>query len=397
MVAQIQPHKSLNTSNLVCPKTRLALTEMSLLEAERSICDGRELVARTGRPTALGRTPRVLVREDGACAYPIVGDIPVLLGPEMLVPPGAPHPCQPDDDVYQEAYQELHFYSELAQRNEQNVEQSRQYGNLVGLLAMDEESRKRLPFPREATLDSPYEPNSLWDAYSHLTPAQGKTVLQVGGSGSHAMKFLLSGAREAWLVSPMIAELRFAVRLAERCGVSSRFKVVAAVGEELPFGDSSFDAVLTSGCLHHMITEVVLPGFHRVLIPGGRFAAVEPWRAPFYGIGTKILGKREREVQCRPLTKQRCETLFATFTHAEIRHHGALTRYPLIALGKLGVSISLNAAWRITIADDAICSLIPPLRRMGSSVALLGMRPPEHTTRPSQSFVQIASISRGDA
>src|SRR5574338_619544 len=36
----------------------------------------------------------------------------------------------------------------------------------------------------------------------------------------------------------------------------------------------------------------------RVLAPEGRFAAVEPWRGPLYGIGTALLGKRDRRVRC---------------------------------------------------------------------------------------------------
>ncbi len=43
-----------------------------------------------------------------------------------------------------------------------------------------------------------------------------------------------------------------------------------------------------------MTTEVAMPEIARVLKPGGKFACNDPWRAPLYGIGTKILGKREK-------------------------------------------------------------------------------------------------------
>ncbi len=42
----------------------------------------------------------------------------------------------------------------------------------------------------------------------------GARVLQVGGSGLHAVKFLLAGAAETWLVSPVHGELIFGRALA---------------------------------------------------------------------------------------------------------------------------------------------------------------------------------------
>jgi uncharacterized protein YbaR (Trm112 family) len=68
---------------LVCPLTRVPMREYALGQAESLIFGGVELVSREAdgsRP--LGRTPRVLVREDGGGAYPIVNGIPVLLVPE---------------------------------------------------------------------------------------------------------------------------------------------------------------------------------------------------------------------------------------------------------------------------------------------------------------------------
>ena len=38
-----------------------------------------------------------------------------------------------------------------------------------------------------------------------------KRVLQVGGSGSHAVKFLVAGAAEAWLITPMHGETSVAL------------------------------------------------------------------------------------------------------------------------------------------------------------------------------------------
>lgn len=74
---------------------------------------------------------------------------------------------------------------------------------------------------------------------------------------------------------------------------------------ELPFEDQSVDIAIVQGGLHHLpilpedlkkvFAEVV-----RVLVPGGRFVVVEPWKTPFLDIvhfacsnslATKLFGK----------------------------------------------------------------------------------------------------------
>lgn len=198
--------------------------------------------------------------------------------------------------------------------------------------------------------------------------------MQLGGKGLHAVKFLLAGAAEAWMVTPMVGEAIYARSLAEAAGVADRLRCVVAIAEELPFPSQSFDGIYSGGCVHHMVTELALPEIARVLADGGRFAAVEPWKAPLHTIGTKLLGKREVEVACRPLTTSRIEPLFQSFAEAHVMRHGALTRYPLLALSKLGVACPLSVAWYVHKIDDVICSVLPPLRRIGSSVALLGVK-----------------------
>jgi len=54
---------------------------------------------------------------------------------------------------------------------------------------------------------------------------------------------------------------------------------------KLPFGDRSKDVLVVQGGLHHLESlgdvEAVLREAKRVLRPGGRFVAVEPWLTPF--------------------------------------------------------------------------------------------------------------------
>lgn len=58
---------------------------------------------------------------------------------------------------------------------------------------------------------------------------------------------------------------------------------------DLPFADNSKDIAIVQGGLHHLPTlpddlEKTLLQVHRVLRPGGRFIAVEPWLTPFLSI-----------------------------------------------------------------------------------------------------------------
>jgi hypothetical protein len=120
-----------------------------------------------------------------------------------------------------------------------------------------------------------------------------------------------------------------------------------------------------------MLTEVAFAEAARVLAEGGRYAACEPWRAPLYGVGTRIIGKRDRDVNCRPLDAQRAQPVYSAFARAEVVHHGALTRYPLLALSKAGLRFGADVNRRIMDADDVLASFVPRLRAAGSSCVLL--------------------------
>jgi SAM-dependent methyltransferase len=323
-----------------------------------------------------------MLREDRKCAYPVVDGVPILLAPEVMVPSSRPRAFDLSDPRYAEAYAEMDFYNQASADRAEDVAAS----DVVQLLAPAREAteidRHSFPEPWEKWLDAKYDLASQWDAYQHLGRIEGKRVLQLGGSGIHALKFLYAGAREAWLLSPMLEELRFARLAANHCELGDRFYCAAGIAEEMPFTSGTFDAVFSGGCVHHMVTELAFPECARVLRNGGKFAAVEPWRAPLYRAGVRIfgqrdtplVGKRDVGVYCRPMTPERTETLGTAFPRAEVRQHGALTRYPLLALNKLGWSPAPATVRNADRMDDAICARIPAIRRMGSSVALLGTR-----------------------
>lgn len=339
---------------------------------------GDRLTGRTLHRTAAGGpTPTVMVRQDNRCAYPVIGGIPLLLVPEQLVAErdvrtvGA---VDISDERYAESYDEMSHYNAVAQREAQLIEASSAAAGLAPVLDLSPEQRRSFPEPRRAWLDATYEPVAQWEAFRHLAPMTGKTVLQVGGKGSHAVRFLLAGAAEAWLISPMVEELQHGGALARHLGLENAYRCVAGIAEEMPFADQTFDAIYSESCVHHMVTNLASVECRRILRPGGRFAAVEPWRAPFYGLGIKIFGKREKGVHCRPMTMERAEPLCDAFDDPTVVHHGALTRYPLLALAQKGYELRPPGVFHITRVDDTLCSLVRPLRRMGSSTAILGTR-----------------------
>lgn len=349
---------------LVCPVTGNSLAEVdrqgvldALGENVGRLAASRQNVSRDEL------TEQALLRSDGRGAYPVVDGIPILLAPEMLVDLAGAGLIDTGQDPYREAYEEMDFYNAVAATAHSDVSSSDAYQVVRPVVNAGS-------FPGPDWLDATYDLASQADAYDFMSPMKDMKALQIGGSGIHAVKFLLAGASESWLLTPMLGEAVFARELAGAFGVEGRFKSVVGIAEEIPFRDSGFDRVYSGGCIHHTITERAFPEIRRVLKPGGKFAAIEPWRAPGYQAGIKVFGKQERGVNCRPMEQDRVLPLFHTFDTATVSHHGTFTRYPLIALGKLGLRLRAQTLDRITRFDDNLASK-SSLRKYGSSVALL--------------------------
>ncbi|MEO7674577.1 MAG: methyltransferase domain-containing protein, partial [Pyrinomonadaceae bacterium] len=289
-------HESVHA--LVCPTTRLGL-ELVTLDAAEARLNAKlfprddSFNARGSLSKAAGPTPWVLLREDMGCAYPVVDGIPILLAPEALTISEKQSSFDLTDPRYAEAYEEMEFYNSAASTTSQMLKRDGPESIIPRELAASAEQRASFPAPWQVWVDTVHDSAALWDAYSHLGRFENRKAIQLGGSGSHVIKFAMAGAAEAWLITPMLGEATIARDLADASGVGDRFRCIVAIAEELPIKGEIFDAVFASGCLHHMVTEIALPEAARILRDGGRFAAVEPWRAPLYAIGTKILGKRE--------------------------------------------------------------------------------------------------------
>lgn len=358
---------------LRCPASGAGLRRVPIAEADAAL-GGRLTPPQAHGYEPVGRTDQVMLRDDHGGAYPVRDGIGVLLVPEMLTREGEARSVDIAERRYAEAYEEMAHYDEEGDRAVAAIASSLAARDLLPLTSLTDAQRARFPEPAARWLDAKYELAAQEDAFRHLAPVTGRRVLQLGGRGLHAVRFLLAGAAAAWVVSPMLGELRFARALGELCGVGDRLRCVAGIAEEIPMGDATFDRIYAQGSLHHWQIGPALRECARVLAPEGRFAAVEPWRGPLYGIGTALLGKRDRRVRCVVLDADRIRPFLGMFDDASITHHGTLTRYPLIGLSKLGVKLPRATVGRLGRADDALSSRIPGARRRGSSVAIVGTR-----------------------
>jgi hypothetical protein len=111
-----------------------------------------------------------------------------------------------------------------------SVEKSQSFKYLVRAAQAKD---RTFPSPRELWIESRYDCLAQWDAYNYLAPLTSKRVLQLGGAGVAAVQFMLGGAAEAWLLTPVADEARWASELARLAGVNLRCKV--GVAEEIPF------------------------------------------------------------------------------------------------------------------------------------------------------------------
>jgi ubiquinone/menaquinone biosynthesis C-methylase UbiE/uncharacterized protein YbaR (Trm112 family) len=344
----------MNISGLVCPVTKIALTKIS---------EG------------------VLTTADGAISYRINDKVPILLGPEAITE----RPSWPRDlgsPQYAEAYSEMKFYNEAGRNQATQItsissletHSSQGIRHVAALSKLTATELSSFPHPSNVWLYATIDVAAERDCYRHIGPVTQKRVMQIGGSGVAALMMLFAGASEAILLTPMEGEAAVANKIASLLGLSDRLRCIVGIAEEIPLQDSYVDACYVGGCVHHMRTDVAFSEISRILSPGGKFAAIEPWRAPGYSIGTKLFGKREPNAFCSPLDKLRVAPIFGAFSEASVIQHGALSRYPAIVASKAGISLSIPKAEWVADVDDAICNCIPFARRMGSGVALLATK-----------------------
>ena len=348
------------------PSSLLGLTVFDRSEVEEQL--GRRLAG-----GALNQSNVVAASHDLSEIYPVIDDIPILLLPEQLSTAGSTdREDLLEDPAFAEAYSEMDYYNAVADEAViASVRDTRDFELLSSLLARRDSIES---FPGPSWLDAEYDLISQRDAYRALGALDDMTVMQCGGKGLHALKFLIAGARRALLVTPMLGEARFAHALARELGLADRLTAAVGVAEYLPVATDSVNRIFSGGSAHHFYFPKAAPELHRCLTPGGRFAANDPYRAPLYAVGTKVLGKREPGVECKPIDKARVEA-FSEFFEGEsyIRLSGVFFRYPLLALQKAGLELPHQWMQRLSDMDDRVASLTRT-RRYGSSVAIIGTK-----------------------
>jgi len=364
--------ESQHARKFICPRSGKLL-----IPGELTLEEWRSLSARPRAAMAMfSFFCDAMISADGRTAYPIADGIPVLLAPEVSTA-DACDTFDPLDPRYAEAYEEMAHYNSVAAKAHCDIRQSLAYRTLSACQGLSRDDQICFPYPVARWLEATYDVTAQETVFGHLAPLLDKDVLQVGGTGIHAIRFLLAGAATATLVTPMISEAMFARRLAEELRVADRLFLAVGIFEELPVQPASMDVVFSGGSLHHTLTDLALFEAARVLRTGGKIGCFDPWRTPLYGMGIRIFGKREPGVFCRPLDKERTRYLWKCFADAKVGKHGSLTRYLLLALQKSGLDFTDDGTagysrfvHNLMRLDNGIASLLPPLQNFASSVSI---------------------------
>lgn len=368
---------------LRCPLSKQKLKKadentLKALEAKRS---ASELFRKNGQLFE-EKIETGLVTSDQQTFYPIVEGIPQLLAPEGIPLNGDASQSFIDIKLiqYREPYAEMNSYDDISSHHINAGDAESALGGVMrDDIRMDAEGgvyTGTFPEPAEVWLDAKGCLLAQESAYKYLTPLSDTRILQIGGHGSHLIKFLLAGAREAWLVSPMIVELRRAMLLSRRFGFEERFFAVQGIAEELPTQDDFFDRIYSGGCLHHTVMEMTGPEVHRVLKPDGKASFVDPimtvpyrmFVKPFYsrGIG------RVDNAECSPILKEKASAFIKHFNNGSLNGYRTFVHFPLImATRYLKFDLSIPTIKRIEQIDRAGGNLFPFVRDKFSPIACL--------------------------
>jgi len=370
-------------SEIILQRLRCPVTHQPLKRAPRIILDDLEsrrkdgiLLKRSGQEVV---TPIVdgLITQDQRIFYNTDDGIPQLLAPEGI----SLNPDIGSLDIskaqYWEPYEEMTSYDGISSAHLESGEADSALGEITSenMKTLDAE-RQTFPDPAGLWLDAKGCVLAQEKAYRYLTPINEKRVLQIGGHGSHLIKFLLAGAKEAWLLSPMLGELQRARYLSRKFGVEDRLFTIQGIAEEIPFKNECLDRIYSGGCLHHTQIDMVAPEIQRVLQTGGRASFVDPvltlpyrmFVRPFYsrGIG------RVDQAHCTPINRNALGQFLSRFAEGRIETSRTFVHLPLImATRYLKADLRIETIQFIEKMDQGVARLLPFLQKRFSPVAAI--------------------------
>ena len=366
---------------LVCPETKLPLEVAN--QATLSVINERiKKQLRDGEGNIIQDTFETgLIQRDREVFYPIKGGIPLL-----LVSDGIHYNI--------ERYGADTYNKEFGQIREQVVHQSKIYDNVaeIDLKHFDHVDWKQFAGLRpdsqclSKTTNFP-EPMNLWAdaglcqyyAYKFLTPSNQKCYLQLGGHGSHAIKFLLGGAKEAVIVDPSFKSLVYGRKLSKLFGVEKGFTPLRSCGEFIPYPDNYFDYIYAGGVLHHTDLGKTAKELYRVLKKGGKGAFVEPLRG---NILYEIISKVAHVMHVRTVNELEAESIEHSLSYSEINDfinhfdNGNFREFRLFGMSveiltkllKLDIS---KVFGKINVVDEILLKHIALSRKFADIVTIL--------------------------
>ena len=149
---------------------------------------------------------QLLLTEDETLAYPVIDGI-AHIAIEYAI--GQSIPASPVAQArHDEINEEIDIYNKMASRDQTSVSQSaiRLFGqNFCDQMASSQQPGT-FPHPLATWVDSVGSADTQFAAYEFLAPLEDTRFLQLGGSGSHAVKALIAGARCSGLLSPSSEE-----------------------------------------------------------------------------------------------------------------------------------------------------------------------------------------------
>ena len=220
--------------------------------------------------------------------------------------------------------------------------------------------------------------DAQWESYQHLAELTDTVLLQLGGSGSHAIKALLAGAAIAGLVSPSIGEIRLGQAMATEMGVDDRFFGIVGIGENIPLSASTVNRIYGGGCLHHTEISLSLPELSRITSPGGRLSFVDPRTNPIYAFWSRVSGQSrfcgaEEETHDHPIDEQELRLLANKFFDRHIIYtSGGPLRYALILIKRsTGLSPQVETAAKLFRYERTLLNTVGLRNLFGEMATLL--------------------------